>query len=83
MVSALEAQYGLPPANHLSLAEARVRMSRDVLAMVTNSKRLDPSWTLESLGVELRYPDWSTGLAAIWRHEEAEIRELAEPTGST
>lgn len=83
VVSALEAQYGLPPANHLSLAEARVRMSRDVLAMVTNSKRLDPSWTLESLGVELRYPDWSTGLAAIWRHEEAEIRELAEPTGST
>jgi len=83
VISALEERYGLPAANQLSLAEARVRMSRDVLAMVTNSKRLDPSRTLESLGVQLRYPDWSSGLAAIWRHEEAEIRALMDPTDST
>ena len=41
--------------------------------MVTSSKRLDPSWTLSQLGVTLRYPDFETGLAAIWAQEGASL----------
>lgn len=66
--------YGLPEPSQLSLAEARVRMSRDVLAMITGSKRLDGSQTYAELGVTLRHPDYASGLAAIWRFDEPRIK---------
>jgi nucleoside-diphosphate-sugar epimerase len=66
--------YGLPQPAELSLAEARVRLSRDVLAMIMGSKRLDGSQTLERLGLTLRFPDYVAGLAEIWRFDELAIR---------
>ncbi|MGB0588761.1 MAG: NAD-dependent epimerase/dehydratase family protein [Myxococcota bacterium] len=73
--------YGLPAPAELSLAEARVRLSRDVLAMIMGSKQLDGSKTLERLGVTLRFPDYVAGLAEIWRFDEPAIRAAvaAEP----
>lgn len=68
------ATYGLPQPPTLPLAEARVRLSRDVFKMITGSKRLDPSWTLAQLGVRLRFPDYERGLAAIWSQEQAQLR---------
>lgn len=69
--------YGLPEPAHLSLVEARVRLSKDVLAMITGSKRLDGSRTLADLGVTLKYPDYEAGLAEIWRFDEPRIRKAA------
>jgi nucleoside-diphosphate-sugar epimerase len=71
------ATYGLPQPPTMPLAEARVRLSRDVLKMITGSKRLDPSWTLAQLGVRLRFPDYQQGLAAIWGQEQAQLRAEA------
>ena len=68
--------YGLAPPSELSLAEARVRMSRDVLAMIMGSKQLDGGWTRERLGVSLRFPDYVSGLAEIWRFDGPAIREV-------
>ena len=73
--------YGLPEPPSLSLAEARVRMSKDVLAMITGSKRLDPAQTLEALGVTLRFPDYKAGLAEIWRFDEPALLEAAAREG--
>lgn len=70
-------RYGLPAPPALSLAEARVRMSRDAFSMVTGSKRLDPSRTLERLGVTLRFPDYEAGLAAIWAQEAPDLLRIA------
>jgi nucleoside-diphosphate-sugar epimerase len=69
--------YGLPEPATLSLAEARVRLKRDVLAMITGSKRLDGSKTLAELGLTLRFPDFEAGLAEIWRFDEPAIRAAA------
>ena len=70
------ATYGLPAPIAMSLAEARVRLDKNVLAMVTGSKRLDPKKTLAALGVKLRFPTYREGLADIWRRERAEIGAL-------
>ena len=75
VVDHILATYGLPAPAALSLEEARVRLTRDVLAMVTGSKRLDPSRTLRALGVELRFPDYQAGLAEIWRREGDVLRD--------
>jgi len=74
--------YGLPAPDEISLAEAKVRMSKDVLAMIMGSKRLDASSTYARLGVRLRFPDYVAGLAEIWRFDEATIRAAftAEPS---
>ena len=66
--------YGLPEPSHLTLAEARVRMSKDVLAMIMGSKQLDGTKTLEALEVKLRFPDYASGLAEIWRFDEPTIK---------
>ena len=87
VVEHVVATYGMPAPTRLSMAEARVRLTRNVFAMITGSKRLDPSATLEALGVTLRWPDYASGLAELWRREAPALRELAagragsEPTG--
>ena len=69
--------FGLPEPATLSLAEAKVRLNRNVLAMITGSKRLDGSKTLADLGVTLRFPNYEAGLAEIWRFDEPTIRAAA------
>ncbi|MGM0574800.1 MAG: SDR family oxidoreductase [Myxococcota bacterium] len=69
--------FGLPEPPRMSMDEARVRLSKDVLAMITGSKRIDGGRTRERLGVRLRYPDFRAGLSDIWRREGPEIRKLA------
>lgn len=71
------AEYGMPEPVRMELPEARVRLSKDVLAMVTGSKRLDGSWTRQQLGVELRNPSYVEGMASIWRFEAPELRAAA------
>ena len=68
--------YGLPRPPRMPVDEARIRLTKDGFGMLTGSKRLDPAWTLKSLGVKLRFPDYVSGLAAIWRQEEPAIRAL-------
>jgi nucleoside-diphosphate-sugar epimerase len=74
--------YGISEPEDLSLQEAKVRLSRDAFSMVTNSKKLDPSHTLTELGVELKYPDYKTGLASIWRWEAPDIEALIATSSS-
>lgn len=76
VVEHIVARYGLPRPPAMPMEEARVRMSRDVFAMITGSKRLDPSWTLAELGVRLRFPDYEAGLADVWRRDGAALRAL-------
>ncbi len=76
VVAFATSRYGLPQAARLCHEEARVRMTKDVYAMVTGSKRLDPTWTLDRLGVSLRYPDYEAGLEAIWQVQAPELRAL-------
>jgi len=78
VVDHIVATWGLPRPADMPLAEARIRLSRDVLAMITGSKRLDPSRTLEALGITLRYPTYRAGLADVWRREGAELMALLE-----
>ncbi|MDP6947270.1 MAG: NAD-dependent epimerase/dehydratase family protein, partial [Myxococcota bacterium] len=75
--------YELPAPTRIPLAEAQVRMSKDVFAMITGSKRLDASWTRERLGVTLRYPDYRAGLDAIWRFDAPSLRARAQPRESS
>ncbi len=69
--------FGMPQPSTMELQEARVRLSRDVLAMITGSKRLDGSWTRQELGVELRYPSYVEGMESIWRFEAPQLRAIA------
>lgn len=81
VVEHIVTRYGLPRPPAIPLDEARVRMSRDVFAMITGSKRLDPTWTLDALAVRLRFPDYEAGLADVWRRDGAALRALAEAAG--
>ena len=66
--------YGMPAPAELSLNEARIRLSKDVFAMIMGSKQLDGTKTLDALGVSLRFPDYVSGLEAIWRFDEPTIK---------
>lgn len=59
---------GLPPPPIVSRAEAEKVMSVGMLSYLQESRRLDNRKMLEELGVELRYPDLATGLAALGRN---------------
>lgn len=67
---------GLPEPPHISSAEARIRYGQDGWRLLTSSKRLEPRWTLEQLGVALRYPDYRAGFADI-RRQEPDLGEVA------
>ena len=56
--------YGLPRAPLISLAEARATLSPGMLSYLGESRRMDNRKLREELGVVLRYPDLSAGLAA-------------------
>lgn len=77
VVDHVVATFGLPAPTDMSLAEARIRLDKNVLAMITGSKRLDPRRTLEALGVRLRFPTYREGLADIWRRQRGDIEALA------
>ncbi len=62
---AVAATLGLPAPPELSMAEAEKRLSPAMLSYLTESRRLDNRRLLEALGVQLRYPDLESGLAAI------------------
>jgi nucleoside-diphosphate-sugar epimerase len=69
------AEFGLPGPTTIPLAEARVRMDRDTLAMFTHGKRIDPAQTLATLGVRLQFPDYKAGLRSIWLREQVALRQ--------
>jgi nucleoside-diphosphate-sugar epimerase len=75
------ARYPLAAPEAIPLAEARIRLDKDTLAMAVQSKRLDPARTLSSLGVALRYPDYKAGLEAIWLRERKQLEALARESG--
>ncbi len=68
-------ELGLPAPTTMPMAEARVRMDRDTLAMFTHGKRVDPAQTLATLGVRLQFPDYKAGLRSIWLREQAALRQ--------
>jgi len=73
VVEWLVAEMKLPAPPRMSLAEARVRMDKDTLAMFSQSKRIDSTRTFSTLGVKLRYPTYREGMRAIWAREKASI----------
>ena len=79
VVDHVVATYGLPEPLDMPLGEARIRLDKNVLAMVTGSKRLDPKKTLAALGVKLRFPSYREGLADVWRRQRSEIEALTTP----
>jgi len=70
--------YGLPAPVDMPLAEARIRLNKNVLAMVTGSKRLDPQRTLAALRYRLRFPTYREGLADVWQRERVDIEALVQ-----
>lgn len=55
---------GLPSPPEISMAEARSRLNAGMLSFLEESRRLDNGKMLRELGVELRYGDLASGLAA-------------------
>ena len=79
LVEALMEEFGVPHPPELSAEEASIRMPIDVLKMVTGSKQLKSDWTLEALGVQLRYPDFRSGCRDVWRSEKTALEALWRP----
>jgi nucleoside-diphosphate-sugar epimerase len=71
-------RWDLPAPVMMPMAEAKIRLGVDVFRMITASKRLDASRTLNALGVTLHHPDYRHGLEAIWRREGPAIQALAD-----
>jgi nucleoside-diphosphate-sugar epimerase len=57
--------YGLPRPPQINLAEAKTRLSAEMMSYLNESRRLDNSKMLRELHVRLRYPSLSEGLAGI------------------
>ncbi|MCS3902750.1 nucleoside-diphosphate-sugar epimerase [Methylohalomonas lacus] len=53
---------GLPRPPQVSRAEAEQQLSASMLSFLNESRRIDNRRLLESLGLQLRYPDLTTGL---------------------
>lgn len=58
-------RYGLPRPPQVDLAEARARLSAEMMSYLDESRRMDNGRMLRELGVRLRYPSLDEGLAAI------------------
>lgn len=56
-------QAGLSRAPEISMAEAREQLSAGMLSYLSESRRIDSRKMREQLGVELQYPDLTSGLA--------------------
>lgn len=59
------ARWGLPPPPEIGMAEARERLSAEMMSYLNESRRMDNRKMLVELGVRLRYPTLADGLAAI------------------
>ncbi len=57
-------QLGITRPPMVSMEEARKRLGAGMLSYLAESKRIDNRRMREELGVELKYPDLATGLAA-------------------
>lgn len=68
--------FGLPEPVSMPLAEARVRMDRDTLAMFSQSKSLRPEKTLAQLRVKLRFPSYREGMNDVWARDKAQLEAL-------
>lgn len=73
LTSEVVREFGLAAPTLMSLQEAQIRLSPDVFHMMTDSKRLDATWTRESLGFRLRYPNFMAGAREIWQREGAQL----------
>jgi nucleoside-diphosphate-sugar epimerase len=71
--------YGLARAPLISLAEARATLSPGMLSYLGESRRIDNRRLREELGVVLRYPDLSEGLAACRRDTPDCSAQRGEP----
>ncbi|MBL8787034.1 MAG: NAD-dependent epimerase/dehydratase family protein [Deltaproteobacteria bacterium] len=78
VVAWLVSELKLPEPPRMSLAEARVRMDKDTLAMFSQSKRIDSTRTFATLGVTMRYPTYREGMKAIWAREKTMILAARE-----
>jgi nucleoside-diphosphate-sugar epimerase len=56
--------HGLPRPRQISMADAEREMNPLMLSYLKESRRMDNRKMLEKLGIELLYPDLTTGLAA-------------------
>lgn len=74
-------RFGLAPPDVMPLAEARVRLDRDTLAMAVQSKHIDATRTLAELGVKLQFPSYREGLQAVWVREKIALQTMAEGAG--
>lgn len=68
--------FGLPTPPVMPLAEARIRMDRDTLAMFSQSKRLRSEHTLATLGLKLRYPSYREGFRDVWTRDKTQLEAL-------
>jgi len=57
---------GLPPPPQIALAEAPGQVSAGMLSYLAESRRLSNRRMLSELGIELRYPELSAGLAGCF-----------------
>jgi nucleoside-diphosphate-sugar epimerase len=71
-------RFGLPTPPTMPLAEARVRMDRDTLAMFSQSKALRPEKTLAALAVKLRFPSYREGFADVWMRDKQQLLAMME-----
>ena len=58
-------RFGLPRPPQLALEQAKQRLDEGILSYLSESRRLDNRRMVEELGVHLRYPTLSEGLAVI------------------
>ncbi len=58
-------RYGLPRPPQIGMAEAKTRLSAEMLSYLEESRRLDNGKMLRELAVSLRYPSLNQGLADI------------------
>jgi nucleoside-diphosphate-sugar epimerase len=65
---------GLPRPPQIALSEAGARFSAGMQSYLAESKRLDIHRLREELGVELRYPDLTQGLAACLVESESHTK---------
>ncbi len=60
---------GLPRPQAVSLSAAREQLTPAMLSFIEESRRIDNRKMREELGVELRYPDLESGLAALHEND--------------
>lgn len=75
--------FGLRPPPIMPLAEARVRMDRDTVAMFTQSKRLVVDKTLAELRLTLRYPSYREGFNDVWTRDKTALEAMMRATAES